>query len=89
MAKCMPRKIKLWRMRSQQIKEAIVTMQVTLPVSSVYKIRELITWFMLANPVFLLPRKIHMTVVMRTSTEADRVTPVVKIHAGYGLMNKE
>lgn len=34
----------------------------------------------LANPVFLLPRKIHMTVVMRTSTEADRVTPVVKIH---------
>lgn len=34
----------------------------------------------LANPVFLLPRKITKMVVMMSSTEAERVTPVVKIH---------
>lgn len=34
----------------------------------------------LANPVFLLPRKIIMTVVMMNSTEAESVTPVVKTH---------
>ena len=34
----------------------------------------------LANPVFLLPRNIIMTVVMMNSTEADSVTPNVKTH---------
>lgn len=62
-----------------------------------YKIKELMIWFMLAdglsevvgtrnsvvylaNPVFLLPRKIIMTVVMMNSTEAESVTPIVKTH---------
>lgn len=71
--------------------------QVTLPVSSVYRIKELMTWVMLenrvsavsarpkgalyfANPVFLLPRKIIMIVVMMNSTEAESVTPTVKTH---------
>ena len=34
----------------------------------------------LANPVFLVPRKITMVVVMMTSTDADSVTPEVKTH---------
>ena len=34
----------------------------------------------LANPVFRLPRKIIITTVMMISTEAESVTPAVKIH---------
>jgi len=72
------------------------TCHVKLPVSSVYKINELMMWFMLttdqiewrlgrdesyvAKPVRLRPRKITMTVVMMNSTEAERVTPRVNTH---------
>jgi hypothetical protein len=72
------------------------TCHVKLPVSSVYRINELMTWFMLtrgqtgwtfnrekpyvAKPVRLRPRKITMTVVIMNSTEAERVTPSVNTH---------
>jgi hypothetical protein len=88
-AKCIPRKIKLCLITIQQMRDAIVTAQVKLPVSSVYKINELIMWFMVAKPVRLRPRNITMTMVMMNSTDADRVTPRVNTHDGNGLMNSE